>query len=64
MGSQVVGQAPQGQLPQPVNPGDGQRALSDLQRMMRDEQAQHMGAYKYANGNTANSSTPLGEPSF
>ena len=63
--SGVVGETAKGKLPHPpiqaLKQGSVGQVMSDLQRMMHDEQRQHMD--RYQNGHN-DGSAPLGEPSF
>lgn len=38
--------------------------MSDMQRMMSEEQKQHQQTYNYAHGSHRDDNLPLGEPSF
>lgn len=63
----VVGSRLHGKLPHPpiqaLSQGSVGDTMSDLQRMMSQEQKQHEDTYKYAHGHN-DGSAPLGKPSF
>ena len=60
MASQVVDRTPKGRIPQAMKQTS---TMSDLQRMMKDEQEQHMQNYVNQYGHN-DGSAPLGTPSF